>query len=888
MRKRILALLLCLLLLTGIALPARAEEAEAQEEPETTALSIRTIEEFLEFAENCRLDSYSQNLAVTLEADIDLSGTEFTSIPVFSGTFEGSGHTISGINMTAEGSTLGLFRYLTATAVVQNLSVSGEFHPGGSRSQIGAIAGQNAGQILNCHFSGSISGGDYVGGLVGTNAVTGILEQCTAEGDIHGDHFVGGIAGENRGVIRSCTNSALVNTTPQQNSVEISDITMDTLTNTEAVNTVTDIGGITGSSSGLLRNCTNRGDVGYQHMGYNIGGIAGTQSGYIADCENHGSVHGRKEVGGIVGQMEPASLIEYAEDTLQILQGQLGTMSGLVNQASSNAQTNASQVATQISDLQDQTQTAKDAVKALFPDKEDPSLPDPDAILAAQNTLTSTLNAMPGTLQSITSGVQDTVSGLTRDLGALSAQISAMGQTINGASETLGGSITDISDQDTDETLTGKAERCINYGSVLADLNAGGIVGAMAMENDLDILEDWEQYGEESLNFQSEVRAVVLDCENRGTITGKKQNVGGIAGWQALGLVKNCTNTGKLDSADADNVGGISGLSAGYIRNGQSKCEILGKRCVGGIAGSGTIVTDCISMVQIQSGSEKLGAVLGEAAKGSAQTEEEPISGNLYPALAQDMGAIDGISYAGIAEPVTLEAFLAREDLPELFRSVTVRFLFADGTQEEVTVPTGGALSADQIPELPQEDGCSARWAGLAEEDLEYIVSDMLFEAEYTAHKTTIQSQETRNGLPILLAQGAFTTDSAICIMELTEDLPQEEDLLIREGYTVEVTNGTATSLRYLPEEAEALESIGILVRGADGQWRSAQPTVDGRYLVFDLQEGDSAFCLVENTANPMAHWLPIAAAGVTLLVCILILCKVRRNRKEKKTQQAK
>ena len=158
MRKRMISWVLCVLLLLSSFLPVHAEEA---------AYSISTVEEFLTFAENCRLDSYSQGLTVYLKKSLDLTGVPFEGIPVFAGTFEGGGYTISGLSLTADGSVQGLFRYLTADAVVRNLSVAGEFHPGGSRNKVGAIAGENAGQIISCSFSGSVSGGDSVGGLVG-------------------------------------------------------------------------------------------------------------------------------------------------------------------------------------------------------------------------------------------------------------------------------------------------------------------------------------------------------------------------------------------------------------------------------------------------------------------------------------------------------------------------------------------------------------------------------------------------------------------------------------------------------------------------------------------------------------------------------------------------
>ena len=156
MHKRVFALCLCAVLFLSLLLPAFA----AEESGETAAIAISTAEEFLTFAENCRLDAYSRNLTVSLEADIDLSGREFESIPMFSGTLEGNGHTIMGLSLSAEGSAQGLFRYLTEASVVQNLVLEGDIHPEGSRSQIGGIAGSSDGQILNCSYRGSLSGGD--------------------------------------------------------------------------------------------------------------------------------------------------------------------------------------------------------------------------------------------------------------------------------------------------------------------------------------------------------------------------------------------------------------------------------------------------------------------------------------------------------------------------------------------------------------------------------------------------------------------------------------------------------------------------------------------------------------------------------------------------------
>lgn len=865
MCKRWIVLLMCLAVLVSIVLPIAADSAPVY-------LSISSAAEFLSFAESCRLDSYSQGLIVTLEADINLDTS--ASVPIFSGTFDGNGHKISGLSITADGSVQGLFRYLTTTAVIQNLTVLGELHPGGSRNQIGAIAGYNAGTIRNCTFSGTVSGGDYVGGLVGSNAVTGIIEGCQVNGKIYGDHFVGGIAGKSSGVIRNCSSTALVNTTPQQNDIEITDITIDTLTNTESASTVTDIGGICGISSGVIRECKNFGDVGYQHIGYNIGGICGTQSGYIADCENQGNVHGRKEIGGIVGQMEPNSLIEYTEDALQILQGQLGELSGLVKQASWNAQANASQITSQIGVLENQAQSAQDAVNALIPDQDNPGLPDLDTSLAALNTLNSSLNAISGTMGNITAATRTTVNSLSRDLGAISAKIGVMEQTVNGASENLGGSIVDVSDEDTPENLIGKVENCINYGTVLGDLNVGGIAGAMAMENDLDILEDLEQLGEESLNFETQIRAVVLNCKNNAAITGGKQNAGGIVGWQSLGLVKSCTNTGILSCPNADYVGGISGLSTGYIRQNFARCEIHASTYAGGIAGSGTIVTDCLTQVKIAECSEQAGAILGAAKE---VQEETPISGNQYLVVGQDFGAIDGISYMGLAESISLDAFLQAEYIPEIFKTVTVRFIFPNGEMTVIPLTPGSSLDPANIPTIPEKDGRLGTWEGLESADLVHIMFDISFSAEYFPRPSVIASTEVReNGLPILLLEGSFA-ESASVHVTMTNQTPAlaKKDSLM-EAWAFHVGE-VATQARFLLPESIDITTVKLMVCNAEEQWREVSYTQDGSYLVFPLASGDRCFALVE-VASGIPIWV-IAAAVLVVLLPVPIVIAVKKKK---------
>ena len=886
--KRISALLLCLLLVLSLPVTALAEEAQDSEEG--TTLRIARRQQFLDFAENCRLDSYSRNLSVILLTDIDLTGVDFSGIPIFCGNFDGNGHTVSGLSITRDGSNMGLFRYVDASGVIQNLTVSGKVTPDGSRSAVGGIAGHNAGKIQNCFFDGTVSGSDDVGGIAGINAITGIIDGCHSKGVITGDHRVGGVVGNNLGVVRSCNNRSGVNTTAEENQIKLSDISLETITGSESVSAVTDIGGIAGTSSGVIRQSKNRGNVGYQHMGYNVGGIAGTQTGYLYKCENFAQVYGRKEVGGIVGQMEPTTFIEYTEDTMQILQSQLGTVSNLTGQAFSTIQDGNSDMGVQVDDLYNSLVDAKDALDTLLPNGDDPYPPDRDTIDAAINNANSSLAAAGSSLYAIMDSVNDTADSLSRIMRSIAGQISAMSATVGNASQNLGGTIEDISDRDTAEILSGKVEKCTNSGAVLGDLNAGGVVGAIAYENRLDPENDLQIGGDNSMNFDTQLRAVILGCENSGSVTAKRQNVGGIVGWMALGLTKDCLSTGSIDAEDANYVGGVAGRSDGYVRRCSAKSAITGNAYVGGIAGEGLTVTDCRSMVQL-TGSEKAGAILGFKGEHSGflksesddtdETEEDTVTGNYYLTVVSDIGAIDGVSYADSAQPLEHDEFVELEGLDPIFKVISVRFVYDDGMMHTVTLAPGEALSPDSIPKLPEKAGYVGRWDGLADADLSDIRFDVSFPAVYTAEWETVQSEPLgESKLPTLLAQGQFSDNAPIQLTQMTKGpAPGVHDKFL-EGYAFTLPTGTADTLRYLPETEQT--NVRIMVKGADGSWREVSHTQDGSYLVFAIEDGDESFCLIGSMKKSVSRLPIIGAGGAAMVVLLVVILLVHHRRKKK------
>jgi len=342
------ALLTVLALLCTLTLPAAAA---------SDTVTLATVQDFTNFSKQCTRDTWSQGITVELTADLDLSGSDFTPVPIFQGTFHGNGHTISGFSFEKKGSKTGLFRTLTASAVVEDLTVEGDLAPQGSASQAGLLVGENYGTVSRCAAQGSVSGQEDIGGLVGLNGESGCIQSCTSAAAVTGVTNVGGIAGQNLGTVENSSNTGEINTQAGQE-------------------TPNSVGGITGLSRGTVRGCTNSGAVGYQHVGYNMGGIVGLQSGEISSCSNTAPIQGRKDVGGIVGQFEPNTSLTYGPspsqqltNSLSALFDQLEHFTNQLNDMISRGVDDAQAIHDSLSAIQDRTHAAgtegRDDFKAM-------------------------------------------------------------------------------------------------------------------------------------------------------------------------------------------------------------------------------------------------------------------------------------------------------------------------------------------------------------------------------------------------------------------------------------------------------------------------------------------------------------------------------------------
>lgn len=335
----------------------------------TEMIHIKSIEDFNEFVQLSRLDTWSRNKSVYLDCDLDFTEQEFTSVPIFSGMFDGQGHTITGIQIDANEPIKGLFRIIEAEGIVQNLNVSSAIAADEGRQIFGGIAGENYGRIINCKFYGKIYGDAIIGGIAGINQDSGRIANCEVSGTLGGEKYTGGISGENFGSIIKCVNRCRINTSAKENTLDLENLDLNQLesfNNMKPINTHTDTGGISGYSSGIIQSCINYAMIGYPHMGYNIGGIVGRQSGYLSGCSNYGHIFGRKDVGGIVGQMEPAFIQQISRNQLQSLGDELDQLQRMIDNAMNHADASSSAISIEINTLANYADAAADSSKRVL------------------------------------------------------------------------------------------------------------------------------------------------------------------------------------------------------------------------------------------------------------------------------------------------------------------------------------------------------------------------------------------------------------------------------------------------------------------------------------------------------------------------------------------
>ena len=233
------------------------------------------------------------DINITLDTDLTLTG-EWTPIGIdynhqYTGTFDGGGHTITGLTVTGSDQYAGLFGYIDKVGTVKNVVLEDvQITSDNSSGYAGGVAGDSWGTIENCSVSGSVSGTTFAGGVVGSQW-GGSITGCNSSATVKGVIFAGGIAGE--------TNSGASLT----GCYATGDVTVenDGTNNSHA-------GGVVGyNGGGTLTACYATGSVTGSGSGtIYVGGVTGHNSGTLTACYHAtGTVSGPDGVtGGVTGR----------------------------------------------------------------------------------------------------------------------------------------------------------------------------------------------------------------------------------------------------------------------------------------------------------------------------------------------------------------------------------------------------------------------------------------------------------------------------------------------------------------------------------------------------------------------------------------------------------
>ena len=712
--KRAAAILLVLLLLLSLAPVSVFAEEES--------VAIGSLSEFLAFAAACGEESFSAGRVFELTADIDLSRSGFETVPYFAGIFHGNDHSITGLKLTGAGSRMGLFRRTGPEAEISSLRVQGSVCPAGTSMQVGGIVGENAGLIASCSFDGTVKGIEDVGGITGHNTGAGRVSACLFTGELTGEHQAGGIAGRNEGLVTGCQNWGAVNTvaiTPAgEMRFDLSTIQQDDFLN------LANIGGIAGENTGMVLNCANGGPVGYKYNAYNVGGVVGRTSGYLSGCSNVGSVTGRRDVGGIAGQLIPYAVWDFSDDRLAGLTGAINGMQALLAETAQNAQDLSGEIAGEIALMNVYTTDALSALRGILYDLESNDQLILDSVRdsisidpvtgeinyayngAALSYVDSSALAQALTNMQAEASVLAQLAGagtvvVANDLARVGDQMSAIFYALNAAVSTVDGSLAETTDLSATETWdhdTGAIDACVNTGSVDAENHAGGVAGTVAFEVEFDMEDRLDASRFLFTNARQYLFACVRNSGSYGTVRAKEEGAGGIAGTVDLGALVNCVALGEARSTGGDYVGGIVGKSLGTVRGCWSRAVLSGKKYVGGIAGLGTDLDGNRSWPHIESAEEYRGAVAGWS--------EGEVSGNLYVPTAP--AGVDGVSLIGQTQSVSEETLLSLEGVPADFDRITLTFEVEGKVVQTLDLPFGG--SVDQLPEIPNRSGWYWEW----------------------------------------------------------------------------------------------------------------------------------------------------------------------------------
>lgn len=531
------------------------------------------------------------------------------------------------------------------------------------------------------------------------------------------------------------------------------------------------------------------------------------------------------------------------------------------------------QIDENISSMKDAIHSASDNIKNL----QGAISQTGDSVTDAMSNISGELNEQSqnsgDTIESMTDTINNGVQSISNDLDRIFTTSSRITDLIAEDVDALfggGGTVFDVSSEDISKRTLGVLSGCQNYGQVEGDINAGGIAGTMNVEYDIDPELDMDFSGLTDVEVRSTTNAVLISCQNYGTVAGKKNNCGGMAGSENLGLISGCENYGTIRLENGKCLGGIAGYSDSRIDKSSVFCNLEGASRIGGIAGEGYDISGCLAIVTILGDADEMvGSIAGTV------NEDGLLKENYF--VENAWGGVDRVNYAGRAESCTYEEIMQKSSAPEGFRQVTVTFEAEDELLKTMQIPYGGTVTWEDVPDTEAKEDCYLNW-------------DQAFPVTNVRKNLTISAENKRwtkslahlpqNGEKAdFLVEGDFYDSSAL-LAEKT-DAPQREGMQKAYAYTWELGGVPEQRTEYMlhfrvPGQAGAVE---VLVCREDG-WEAVKTEADGSYVKAVIPAGAAFAVYTAPGESSFRYWLAAAGAAVVLVAAVLLVKKRKKRRK--------
>ena len=641
---------------------------------------------------------------------------------------------------------------------------------------------------------------------------------------------------------------------------------LESFNNVKPINTHTDTGGISGYSSGIIQSCINYAMIGYPHMGYNIGGIVGRQSGYLSGCSNYGHIFGRKDVGGIVGQMEPAFIQQISRNQLQSLGDELDQLQRMIDNAMNHADASSSAISIEINTLANYADAAADSSKRVLDQSADyidstiETINDTSTlIIEALDRLDPIIKKLKITSDSFTQTCSQLEKAI-KELQIISDDSGAVIHQVNLALDDL---------KKANQALASAADKLDKALQLLSDAAASG---------------DQEKINE-ALNQLNEGMRELSDAAHQGSEAMKR-------------FADAMKGSGNASDALEELSLSLSAMSGAITKTNDALKTLIDEIDWTKVSEALKEASDALADVQKAStdfneGLKKLGSALDELealnddlaplytqlrkttralastsddfsdmvreirkqVKALADKEHSQISGNYF--VDTGFAGIDGISYAGIAQPIDYQALKELNTLPSAFFEFTLTFKADNQTIKTIPFDFNEDLSSLTLPAIPEKAGYYASWPAF---DYHRMQFSEVLRAQYQPMISVLASDVCIDEKPLVLAQGAFTDQDLLTVSQFKDDNCWQVQLRAKQSENI--------TLRLLkPVDGK----VSLWVLNDAGAWVSKPFTDCGSYLQIDMEESELIFCI-----TPKKSYTLLLAGGLTLILIILFIIKKR------------